>query len=56
MDAFESMPSHIGFDWFHLCESIRLYQYRESKGFYVLIENIAELIDLEVMDVEAGRC
>jgi len=50
------LDSHIGFDWFHLVESIRLYQYRESKGFNVIAENLAELIDLEVMEVEAGRC
>ncbi len=51
----EAELSRYGFDFYHFYESVKLYNYRESVGFLLITEDMAEIFDFEACEV-AGSC
>jgi len=52
----ELVPSMLyGFNWVKFYEDAKLYCYRESVGFALIVVDMGEIVDLESCQ-EAGRC
>ncbi len=51
----EFILSRYGFDFYQFYEGGTLYKYRASIGFLVMMQDVADIVDLEECDV-AGIC